>query len=672
MKIPHLRRAAAVAVTAAVFTGLGAQIPAAAAPLSPTAASGSVTIDNTLPRWLPRAQKVDGITTFAEAPQSVRVYLNPNGGTAALQQKVLTLSDPRSAQYRQWLTVDQYNAAYQPTQATVDAVSTYLTAQGLTVDGVEAAHRYITASGYTGQLDQAFGVTLGTYSHDGQTVTAPSGAVTVPADIGSAVLTVTGLDTTVTRFSHRNVTPDVPPPPSFVNAKPCNINYGNLLAKFQADYKTPLPTFQGKYLSYAPCGYTGPQFRAAYEGNSALHGNGVTVAITDAYRWQKIASDASTYAQNHGDGPYAPGQLTENLPGSYNSQTECDSSGWSGEETLDVEAVHAMAPAANIRYYAASSCNDGDLLDALARVVDEDKAQLVSNSWGEAEEAETGDLIAAYEQVLLQGAMQGISMMWSSGDNGDELASTGVKQADYPTSDPYATSVGGTSTAISNGVLNFQSGWGTQKYSLSSDGKSWTPVGFLYGAGGGFSALFNQPPYQKGVVPASAPAGRAVPDVAMDADPNTGMLIGQTQTFPDGVHYGEFRIGGTSLASPLFAGMTALAIQNGGGKGLGLLNPKLYQSKSLFSDVKKTPNQLGDVRADYANGNDPSGGILYSVRTFGQDSSLAVRAGWDAVTGIGVPTKSYLTGFAPAPTSSSSGSGSGTPDGTANQGAPLH
>lgn len=78
--------------------------------------------------------------------------------------------------------------------------------------------------------------------------------------------------------------------------------------------------------------------------------------------------------------------------------------------------------------------------------------------------------------------------------------------------------------------------------------------------------------------------------------------------------------------------------------------------------------QLGDVRSDYANGNDPSGGILYSVRTFGQDSSLAVTAGWDAVTGIGVPTTSHLTGFAPAG-SSTAGSSAG---GTADHGAPVN
>ena len=93
--------------------------------------------------------------------------------------------------------------------------------------------------------------------------------------------------------------------------------------------------------------------------------------------------------------------------------------------------------------------------------------------------------------------MQGISFMFSSGDNGDEVANTGIKQADYPTSDPYVTSVGGTSDAIgADGQFEFQTGWGTLKYSLSADGTSWAPVGFLYGAGGGESALFDQPGYQ--------------------------------------------------------------------------------------------------------------------------------------------------------------------------------
>jgi subtilase family serine protease len=129
-----------------------------------------------------------------------------------------------------------------------------------------------------------------------------------------------------------------------------------------------------------------------------------------------------------------------------------------------------------------------------------------------------------------------------------------------------------------------------------------------------------------------------VPDIAMDADPNTGMLIGQTQTFPDSVHYGEYRIGGTSLASPLLAGMLALSIEKNGGKPFGQLNPRLYAAKGIATDVVAQPNQPGVVRADYVNGLDPADGVSYTIRTFGQDSSLPVSAGWDPVTGIGVPS----------------------------------
>ncbi|MDT4929764.1 MAG: hypothetical protein QOF92_2631, partial [Pseudonocardiales bacterium] len=366
--------------------------------------------------------------------------------------------------------------------------------------------------------------------------------------------------------------------------------------------------------------------------------SGVTVAITDAYASPSIASDAQTYAVNHGDGGYAAGQLTQATHGAFTHKNVCDPTGWYGEETLDVEAVHAMAPGANIRYYASASCYDADFLDTLAQVVDENTASLVSNSWGDIEANESADSVAAYEQVFLQGAVQGISFMFSSGDNGDELAAGGLKQADYPTSDPYVTSVGGTSAAIgASGAMSYETGWGTVKYSLS--GNTWAQVGYLYGAGGGASSLFDKPSYQ-----ASVPgAYRQVPDVAMDADPNTGMLVGETQTFPNGVFYDEYRIGGTSLASPLFAGLTALSLQHSG-SGAGLLNPAIYQNASTaFQDVRGTPPEAGDVRVDFANGLDASRGLLYSVRTFNQDSSLKVKAGYDLVTGVGVPKPTWLT-----------------------------
>jgi subtilase family serine protease len=301
-----------------------------------------------------------------------------------------------------------------------------------------------------------------------------------------------------------------------------------------------------------------------------------------------------------------------------------------------------MAPAANIRYYASRSCSDDDFLATLARVVEENKAQLVSNSWADQEQNLAADSVAAYEQVFLQGALQGITFMFSSGDNGDELANSGLKQTDYPSSDPYVTSVGGTSDAIgAGGQFAFQTGWGTVKYSLSTTGTAWNPAGFLYGAGGGTSALFNQPGYQAGVAPGPY---RSVPDVGLDADPNTGMLIGVTQTFPSGPAYGEYRIGGTSLAAPLFAGMTALTLQHAGG-GVGLLNPTVYANATtgVFTDVKGTPKDAGVVRVDFANQLDASGGLLYSVRAFNQDSSLKITPGWDDVTGVGSPNPRWLT-----------------------------
>ncbi len=645
MRILQSRRALVLVTSAAVAAGVGLGVAPAA-----QAANGKVTIGNTLPRWLSHASK-NAVTPFAATTQSVRVYLTPNGGNDALKAAVAAVSDPSSAQYRQFLSTAQYEAKYAPTQAQVDQVSGFLSGAGLKVGAVEAHHRYVEASGSPSQLGAAFGVQLSSFTHDGQTVTAPSSAAAVPASVAPDVLTVTGLDTTTYTKKANHIAPgdqkgaapaanpNVQPPAGFVNARPCSIYYGQVAAQYQADYKTPLPQFQGQTLSYAPCGYTGAQFRSAYENNSSLNGTGVTVAITDAYAWQKIAQDANQYAVKHGDGAYEPGQLTQSLPGSYNHANECGPSGWSGEETLDVEAVHAMAPRSNIRYYASPSCLDDDLLSTLARVVDENTAQVVTNSWGDVEENESAANVAAYEQVFLQGAAQGQSFLFSSGDNGDELANTGIVQADYPASDPYITAAGGTSTGINaNGKISLQTGWGTEKYTLSDDGKSWTPNGYLYGAGGGYSALFNRPAYQDGVV---SNAARGVPDVSMDADPSTGMLIGQTQSFPDGVHYGEYRIGGTSLASPLLAGFASLGVQKNG-KGFGLLNPLLYAAPAgSITDVRGAKD-LGVVRVDYKNSVDASGGLVYSVRTFNQDSSLKTTKGWDPVTGLGVPNPKLL------------------------------
>jgi len=629
-----LRRSSALALvaTAATIGAVTAALPAAGA------TSTRTPVPNTAPRWLAHANHLGAAS--ASAHVNARVYLTPNGGIAALQRYATAVATPGSSSFRHFLSPAGYYAKFGTRSTTVSRVRSWLTAAGLKVTRVAAHNRYVVVSGNVAAAQKAFGVRIGRYVHDGVTVQAPSTALSVPSKLAGSVLTISGVDTTP-HLAQPATQQKVAPPAGFRNAHPCSTYYGEVPASTEADGTTPLQQYDGHTLPYAPCGYTGPQFRSAYEDNSALDGTGITVAITDAYAAPPIAEDAATYAANHGDRAYGEGQLTQTNASNFVKTGKCGANGWWGEETLDVEAVHAMAQGANIHYYGAASCFDNDLLDNFVRVVDDGTAQIVSNSWGDVEANETPDNVAAYESIFLQGGAEGMSFLFSSGDDGDELAATGTKQADYPTSDPDVTSVGGTATAIgSTGNLMWSTGWGTEKYSLSSDASNWDSLGFLYGAGGGTSTLFQVPQYQKSATDSTM---RQDPDVAMDADPTTGMLVGETQKFPKGVvAYDEYRIGGTSLASPLFAGMTALAMQHAGG-GVGLLNPTIYDNATAFDDVAGTPPDAGNVRADYANGVDGSAGIIYSVRTFNQDSSLDVTPGYDLVTGLGVPNTGWLT-----------------------------
>ncbi len=626
---------------AALATATATAAVVLAGPPSAQAAPTPHALPHSAPAWLAHAHDLG--PAAADATVAGRVYLAPRGGLDALQVAASAVSTPGSPSYQHFLTPAQYRATYGPTMAAVRGVQSWLASAGLRVTGVEAQRRYVSISGTVAEANKAFATTIRRYRHDGHAVQAPSSAVRVPAAQAAAVLTVTGLDTTPHLVRPASAQePNVRPPSGFRNARPCSLFYGQLKARYQADYATPLPKYKGNRLTYAPCGYTGPQFRGAYEGTTALTGAGVSVAITDAYASSTMLADAQTYARNNGDPDYATRQYTQTVDRPFSRQADCGPSGWSGEQTLDVEAVHAMAPGANIRYYGARNCYDEGFLDVFAKILDENRVQLVTNSWGDTTANTAGDVIPAYQNAFLQGALQGISFTFSSGDSGDDLQSSGTKQTDYPTSDPYVTAVGGTSTGINRyDRLSFQTGWGTHKYSLSADGQTWRPIGFLYGAGGGYSSLFNRPAYQDGTVSNGA---RAIPDVAMDADPTTGMLIGQTQSFPDGVYYDQYRIGGTSLASPLFAGMTALRVEANGGVGFGLLNPSIYDpaNRADFTDVRPVPSQRGAVRVDFANGLDPSAGLRYSVRTFNQDSSLRTTRGWDEVTGLGSPNRGWL------------------------------
>ncbi len=448
------------------------------------------------------------------------------------------------------------------------------------------------------------------------------------------------------------------------------------------------------------CGYTPPQLQAAYgltgTINSGDNGTGVTVAIVDAYASPTLFSDAKTYSSMNQPGQVLKSsQFSESLAGSFNDTTECQASGWFGEQTLDVEAVHALAPGAHILYVGAKNCVAG-LFNSVQQVVDNHSAEIITDSWGD----NAGDLLdpagvrQSFDNVLLMADGTGVGVQFSAGDGGDEFTTTGLTAADYPPSSPYATAVGGTSLEVGpNGSRLGEFGWSTSKSILctaalvgavpgcatATEG-SWEPPapgGYDYGGGGGTSYQYPEPSYQEGVVPPALAArnqavtgiaNRVEPDISMDADPTTGMLIGETQAFPNGTYYGQYRIGGTSLASPLFAGLMADADQ-AAGTSLGFVNPVLYQLARSPSASAAAPlydvvsgGKQAQVRLDYVNGINAAEGYLTSVRVITyegleeycsgtgqctvQNVALVTAPGYDSMTGIGSPGTGLIAALA--------------------------
>ena len=462
--------------------------------------------------------------------------------------------------------------------------------------------------------------------------------------------------------------------------KPCSEYFGQLTA-------SQYPTAFGAHLPFAVCGYTPAQLRSAYDTDDAT-GRGVTVAIIDAYGSPSIERDANQYATRRGDGHLAAGQYSEKVdPRAWALEDLCGGvDSWAAEQTLDVEAVHALAPEARILYYGTDSCQDSDLLGAFTDIIGHHLADVITASWGGPIHSSGGDMpadvIAQYDRLFQIAALEGITVDFSSGDCGENAPTTtcggaqGIgssePQTTYPASDPWVTAVGGTSLEIGrDGEIEGQSAWGTRAWRLAgnagnaaktgsgagnSPGPQWQALGWVFGGGGGASADFAQPWYQVGPVPVAlsgtlltgqpaATPRRTVPDLALDADPFTGMLVGQTVQATDSsgkpaTVYKEASVGGTSLASPLLAGLEADAIEAHGGGDLGFVNPSLYGQAhtALLRDVTGIT-----VNVD-ALGSPPVGQIYPPIpgkpavlASLGDDGPLLATPGYDTATGLGSP-----------------------------------
>jgi subtilase family serine protease len=576
-----------------------------------------------------------------------RVYLgwsNPSAVEALAQ----AVSDPKSPSYGQYLTPQQFRSQFAPSQSQVGAIQSWLRSQGFFVEYTPLNNHYVSAEGTVAQAQAAFGTSFGIYSVGGLNLRSPSADVTIPSSLASIVTGVIGLDDSVQFVHMDNTVGDAPPPPAFVSAHPCSSYWGQLQAVGFTNPHGP------GTLPFAPCGYTPQQIKGAY-GISGYDGSGQTVAIIDAYAAPTIVQDTNQWSTNRGLPTLTANQLVRVVaPGTYNHPEKGlfqDPQGWYGEETLDVEAVHGMAPAATIVFVGAPN-NFQDLDAALNHVVDRHLASIVTNSYGFNTEILPAGYIKPQEDTILQGLVEGIGIYFSSGDNSDESLVQGYTTTDWPASSPFVTAVGGTSLAVgpSNNYL-FETAWGTTTSSWTGTTWSPTPPGsWLYGSGGGVSRIFAEPSYQVGVVPSSVfqaqgRTGRAVPDISAVGDPNTGYLIGETQTFPNGtVAYSEYRIGGTSLSSPLVAGIMALADQ-AAGHTHGFANPLFYSlaGSTAFTDIVSPASTVAVVRANYRNSIDASAGVVYRLRTMNQTLSLISTPGYDDVTGLGTPTSSFLS-----------------------------
>jgi subtilase family serine protease len=367
------------------------------------------------------------------------------------------------------------------------------------------------------------------------------------------------------------------------------------------------------------------QIRRAYGIQSVIDngftGKGETIVIVDGSSSPTLQADVHLYDLLYG---LPDPKINVILPTGFYAYDP----GWYQETALDVEISHALAPDATIDLVVPDLTTvqtPADeislLLGAVKYAVDNDLGDVISQSYGVGESCVGSAYLPLEQAVFAKAKAKGITVLASAGDSGVlTLACSGGgifegKGVSVPSSDPLVTAVGGTS-------LDATVGKG--KYVSETTWNEWNAGGGA--TGGGFSSIFAAPSYQQGVPGISS--ARGVPDVAFDADPFTGVPIvlseqGATLIVP---------IGGTSVGSPAWAGIVALADQYAGHR-LGFLNPALYQILAGSSYSK--------AFHDITTGDN-------SVSLFDQNGNpvpvpgYSAGPGWDAVTGVGTPIVSGL------------------------------
>jgi subtilase family serine protease len=702
--------------------------------------AATVSVPGNVSTWVNTAAQSGVAPDNQSVAIAVHMSLNNLDGLRSL---VAGVSKPGSSGYGQYLTPAEVRERFAPASVDVAAVETMLRGGGMADVHVGPANAYVSATATVAQIRSTFQVTQSVYVYGNKTLRANREAPSIPAALGGKILFIEALDesTTLKQPHHVSATQGnlvapaayehdriisgqestafiTPPPVADNDPSPyCSTYFGDTSAVLSTQ-----PSPYSANMPWLLCGYTPQQIQAAYGLNLVKEdGAGVTVGILDAYASPTLEADVNQYSSNHSLPALSSSNFSEIIPsGIYDvSPTEaCGPYSWWTEESLDVEAVHGAAPGAKIVYIGARDC-ETSLTIALLNAIYNYQADILTSSWGDGGEGGfTAASVATEDQAFLVAAVQGQTVLFSSGDDGDLSQLNGVASGSYPATSPYVTGVGGTSLALMNasGKKN-EWGWGTNRDLLAGakvngrtsittsglttttyDGLTYSDFSFYGGSGGGLSLLEAQPAYQAGIVPSTLTnllneasgytvplptRQRVSPDMAMVGDPYTGYLIGESYTIAGNgysdigctaltstTEYCEYAIGGTSLSSPLMAGMMAVVNQARAGNGkpfVGFANPWLYGAKigtamnrAGINDVV-APNSPTAVLRGYVSDDTEVRVVTMNSVPFvvyptpfplevcalkiceGVDDVFNyVTPGYDEVTGLGVPYAPYL------------------------------
>jgi kumamolisin len=538
----------------------------AQAPVSPTpgltSIAGWTSIAGSLPSNLKAATRLARVSAARHVEITVSLKLHDAAG---LQRTLSEMYNPASPSYHHFLGVQEFAQRFGATTNTVERVGSWLQANGMKISGVSANRLAIRASGTASRVAAAFQTPLYSYKYGSTTFMSNVREIRLPGALAADVLSVAGL-----------------------NSKPVQI---------PAAEAFPTAT-TGLFDGYSPSD-AAKVYDYAGLLNSGIDGTGQTIAISTFADYSE--SNVAAYDSNYG---LSTDITRVSVSDASDTGAPAGQTNGQDETEADIELVQAAAPKAHILVYEAPN-TDAGTLNVYNQIVSDNRASIVSNSWGADEYSTSASDIKSMHQSFMEAAAQGQAIFSASGDNGAYDAAPVSRQGatelvvDYPGSDPFVTAVGGTSLQTTNDAYTSESAW-------SDDSDPRLPVG----SGGGLSVTFKRPVWQTGpgVINQYSNGMRQVPDVSANADPNTGFAV---YTVDPRNASGWGVVGGTSAATPIWAGFAALVNQSLGRRN-GAMNYTLY---ALGSGTYASP-PFHDV-------------------TTGTNVYYPATAGWDFATGWG-------------------------------------